>query len=187
VKENAVDDFEAALADAVYAQTDIEFGGIDDLPFEVAGSVNQRRAFRRYDWASLLAFVADLAQQLYARRLTINEINRVVDVALRVHIAPADFDGFPVLELVACDELSGHVEIQKFSHEATRRRHEGKKGIFRQDLQDFQDENFGWIEQKHIEINPAQSCKSCLNVFFVLRGRDQNPNCCSCVSRSLNF
>src|SRR5262249_51631439 len=105
VNEYSVAHLETAPPDSFHAHAHIQRSGIDDLPLEIARSRNQRGAFA---FAGLLAFEAGLPDQLDARRFEVGEINRVVDVALRVHVAPAHFDGLPVVELVAHYGLIGH-------------------------------------------------------------------------------
>src|SRR5262245_16761537 len=105
VNEYSVARLETAPPNPFDARADVERRRIDYLPLEIARGRDQRGAF---GVARLLAFEAGLPDQLDARRFEVGEIDGVVDVALRVHVAPTDFDGFPVFELVACDCLVGH-------------------------------------------------------------------------------
>src|SRR5499426_2029825 len=106
MNEYSVAHLKTAPPDPFDSRADVERRRVDDLPFEIARGGDQRGAF---GVAGLLAFEAGLPDQLDARRFEVGEIDGVVDVALRVHIAPTDFDGFPVVELIACDCLVSHI------------------------------------------------------------------------------
>src|SRR5262249_55052269 len=105
VNKYSVTHLKTTPPDPFDSRADVERRRIDDLPFEIARGRDQRGAFCG---AGQLAFEADLPDKLDARRFDIGEINGVVDVALRVHVAPTDFDGLPILELVASNCLVRH-------------------------------------------------------------------------------
>ena len=91
------DDLAGARVVGVDADADIERRRVDDLLLEIARGRDERRAVRTTD----LAARPHLAEEFHPHRLTVGEIDGVVDVPLGVHIAPANVDLYPVSELIA--------------------------------------------------------------------------------------